>query len=251
MNGKLIMIVFIAILIVFCLMLVLDIRNSMGLTPERLQTRSACRKTGDRERGDRYRGDRYWGDRNSGDRKPDSNVVAKAKKAMNGRTDTVPAFAPSIYLKAAGTDGYKRYPILKDTTNIGRGADNDIVLSDPAVSERHGVILKLRDRQGVYYVYRNLSRTNPTEYLNKEEEKYEWLSYREPVCLGGEEGFYIGDTQVVIKTPPMGHLAKKEDLYAQKEEPYVHKLANNEAPAEETRQASGRAIRRDDVFKCL
>ena len=240
MNGKIIMIVFVAILIVFCLVLALDIKSAVRTASDRIVTRPSGRR---RE-------------------KAENKFVTKAKKAITKTSNTVPVFAPVLYAKGPEADAFKKYPALKDETTIGRGEDNDVVLKDPAVSEHHGVILKVRDREGFYYVYRNLSKTNPTEYLNQEEKNYEWLDYKDQVYLGEKEGFYIGETKVIIKTPNMGHKPEKDDL----SEPKAKKTENSqktEMPemddmnedsgntADVTRHATKRSLDRDDVYNCL
>ena len=242
MNGKIIMMVFVVILIVFCLMLALDIKSAVRTASDRIVTRPCGRR---REK-----------------EKEENKFVTKAKQVITKTSNTVPVFAPVLYVKSPEADTFKKYPVLREQTTIGRGEDNDVVLKDPAVSDHHGMILKVRDREGFYYVYRNLSKTNPTEYLNQEEKNYEWLNYKEEIFLGEKEGLYIGETKVIIKTPNMGHKPEKDDL----SEPKTKKNENNQEmkmpemddrnedcgnATEATRRASERSLDRDDVYNCL
>lgn len=232
MSGKILMIVFVSILIVFCLVLALDLKTSVKTAAVRTVTRPSRRRPNGKV---------------PENPKTENKFAAKAKKAWNKTSNTKPVFAPTVYAKGPEADGFKKYPVLKDVTTVGRGNDNDVILRDPAVSEYHGEILKVRDKEGFYYIYRNLSKTNPTEYLNQEEKKYEWLDYKDEVFLGDKEGFYIGETKVIIKTPMMGHNPEKDDLSVTN----VEKDEHDAAVPDSTRNASGRAPDRDDVFDCL
>lgn len=63
-----------------------------------------------------------------------------------------------------------RFPLAKDTSRIGRAAENDIVIEDELVSKFHAVIdrVKLDGRENLYsYTLRDLGSTNGT-FINGE-----------------------------------------------------------------------------------
>lgn len=126
--------------------------------------------------------------------------------------NTIPAYAPTIYVRVPGQKHYVSVKMDKLTFSIGRNSDNDIVLDDPTVSDVHAKIVRFKDKWGAFYYFHNLKTTNGTHYYNQDKKKYELLKQNEKIDLEEKEAFYIGDYKIIIETPQSDKKTYEDEL---------------------------------------
>ncbi len=99
------------------------------------------------------------------------------------------ASGPQLVVQGPGVEGLS-YPLKKDEILIGRSAEAEIRLEDPAVSRRHAL---LRRREGSFFLY-NLSQTNPVLINGK-------APGEEGVRLYHGDQFEVGPFRIAFLSP--------------------------------------------------
>ena len=116
-------------------------------------------------------------------RAPPQQGSTRAPSRMGGGGAAPPdtTTAPAWLLVQAGTDRGRRFPVKSGRNSIGRGVDNDIVLTDIAVSRRHLII----DSDGVTsFVMTDLGSGNGTLVNDRDEDGACRLSHGDRLELG-------------------------------------------------------------------
>ena len=135
----------------------------------------------------------------------DSGFVKTAGKNLQAVGEKVHAEKREVeitdepLLKVKENSG-KKYQVKdrKKVFYIGYGSKNDLILDDAKVEEVHAKLEKKLKNEHVYFCLTNLSKTNPTEILNKAKDKYEYLGYKESIELDDKNAIYVGDTKILI-----------------------------------------------------
>ena len=116
-------------------------------------------------------------------RAPPQQGSTRAPSRMGGGGAAPPdtTTAPAWLSVQAGTDRGRRFPVKSGRNSIGRGVDNDIVLTDIAVSRRHLII----DSDGVTsFVMTDLGSGNGTLVNDRDEDGAFRLSHGDRMELG-------------------------------------------------------------------
>ncbi|HWM84223.1 MAG TPA: FHA domain-containing protein [Kofleriaceae bacterium] len=91
-----------------------------------------------------------------------------------------PALSPAWLVVQSGTDRGRRFALRGGRTSVGRGVDNDVVLTDIAVSRKHLTI----DFDGATYVLSDLGSGNGTLVNDHDEDAALRLSHGDKLELG-------------------------------------------------------------------
>lgn len=125
---------------------------------------------------------------------------------IRDRKEVKVANGPVLQVKNPDGHGYCKVEVTRKEFKIGRGKNNDLILNDKTVEERHAVIVKKMRGELVFYELINYAKTNPVEYYNKQKNAYEYLRYKDGVELDAREAFYIGNTKIVVTIPVAAHI---------------------------------------------
>lgn len=154
-------------------------------------------------------------DRNAGKSEPHSEKKGGAKSPK------IPVFtkvkpveiadAPVLYVKRMLGNGedYRLDPFTMkyQKYTIGSDPDCDLVLNaDPKVEGVHAIIEKHVSGSNVFYVLKSQARINPTDFKYKAEDNYKRLGRGDSIELEKDNFIYVGDTQIIITLPEMGHV---------------------------------------------
>lgn len=116
-------------------------------------------------------------------RAPPQQGHPRAPSRLGGGAPPPPdtATAPAWLMVHSGTDRGRRFPVKSGRNTIGRGVDNDVVLTDIAVSRRHLII----DSDGVTsFVMTDLGSGNGTLVNDRDEDGAFRLSHGDKLELG-------------------------------------------------------------------
>lgn len=91
----------------------------------------------------------------------------------------------------------KEIPLNKDAVTVGRKADNDVVIDNPAISGHHCRI----NKQGDVYFVEDLESTNGT-YVNEKRIKKAGLHHNDVVGLAKHALVFLEDNLAVPDVPP-------------------------------------------------
>ncbi|HTE49557.1 MAG TPA: FHA domain-containing protein [Kofleriaceae bacterium] len=112
--------------------------------------------------------------------------------------------SPAWLVVQSGTDRGRRFALRNGRTSIGRGVDNDVVLTDIAVSRRHLII----EFDGVQYVMNDLGSGNGTLVNDRDEDGSFSLNHGDKMELGNTvlvfECTAVGLPQALGKWHPHG-----------------------------------------------
>ena len=108
-----------------------------------------------------------------------------------------PALSPAWLVVQSGTDRGRRFALRTSRTSVGRGVDNDVVLTDIAVSRKHLSI----DFDGSSYVLNDLGSGNGTLVNDRDED----ASFR----LSHGDKLELGNTVLVFECTAIGQAAGK------------------------------------------
>ncbi len=106
-----------------------------------------------------------------------------------------PALSPAWLVVQSGTDRGRRFALRSGRTSVGRGVDNDVVLTDIAVSRKHLTI----EFDGASYFLNDLGSGNGTMVNNRDEDG----SFR----LGHGDKLELGNTVLVFECTAAGTAA--------------------------------------------
>lgn len=146
---------------------------------------------------------------------------------------TVPAHAPTVYVRVPNQEYYVSTKVDKIKFTIGRDPDNDIVLDDETVSGVHAEIVRFKDRTGAFYYFHNLKPINPTEYYDQEINDYVVLKNHEKIDLEEKEAFYIGEYKIIIETPQVDRIVSDDELEVKKQTENTYKQENYKKKSED------------------
>lgn len=132
-------------------------------------------------------------------------VVKKVENAKEGR-DIEITNGPIIQIKNPGEKGYHSVTVTKKEFKIGRNKNCDLTLDFKAVEDKHAIIIKRLKGDRVFFEFINYAKINPSEFFNKQKNKYEYLGYKDGVELEAREAFYVGDTKILITIPQSSHI---------------------------------------------
>lgn len=150
---------------------------------------------------------------------------------------------PTISYRCPGDSEYHHIQMTKKKITIGKDPSNDIVLEDDSAEGKHAFIEKKVKGNSVCYEFVNLSRYNLAEYYNQSSNIYEYLAYKQGVVLDDKEGFYIGETKLVITLPKTYHApSKTERMIINREE-----MRRTEATVVCKGEPSLRAVFKDEI----
>jgi tetratricopeptide (TPR) repeat protein len=99
-----------------------------------------------------------------------------------------PALSPAWLVVQSGTDRGRRFALRSGLTSVGRGVDNDVVLTDIAVSRKHLTI----EFDGASYIMNDLGSGNGTMVNSRDEDG----SFR----LGHGDKLELGNTVLVFES---------------------------------------------------
>lgn len=91
--------------------------------------------------------------------------------------------ASATIVVTGGPDAGKSFPLAEDLVHIGRGRDNQVVLSDQALSEHQASIVR---RNGRYAIYAPVAGAVQVEGSDIPSEKWIWLPRSALIRLGAE-----------------------------------------------------------------
>ena len=123
---------------------------------------------------------------NESTRIEEADVVADQSTAI---LDEGPKM-PFLFVES-GKDKGKEYVLQEGETGVGRGIDNDVILTDVSVSRKHLRVL----RDGANLVLRDLGSGNGTTVNGKRVHQ---------VVLGEGDRIELGETVLIVKLPPGG-----------------------------------------------
>ncbi len=103
-----------------------------------------------------------------------------------------PALSPAWLVVQSGTDRGRRFALRSGRTSVGRGVDNDVVLTDIAVSRKHLTI----EFDGASYILNDLGSGNGTVVNNRDEDG----AFR----LGHGDKLELGNTVLVFECTAAG-----------------------------------------------
>lgn len=127
----------------------------------------------------------------------EADAAARAADASGAALDSAEAdvVSDACFVVSAGADRGRRFPLARRRISIGRAMDNDIVLTDIAVSRKHLVI----EFDGTHFVLTDLGSGNGTLVNGRDEEG----TYR---LLDGDT-LELGNTVLSFECPGMGVVA--------------------------------------------
>jgi pSer/pThr/pTyr-binding forkhead associated (FHA) protein len=105
--------------------------------------------------------------------------------------------APATISVTAGPDTGKAFPLTSELVHIGRGSDNQVVLSDSTLSEHQASIVR---RSGRYAIYAPAAGTVQVDGAEIPPEKWVWLPQSATVRLGSQTVFSL-DAPATNGTP--------------------------------------------------
>lgn len=148
--------------------------------------------------------------KDSGNWEKITGFIKKPKKFSKMRQTTLFA-GPVIYVRYKGSAKYDKFEMTNTVFKIGRGNSADLCISKEYVSKRQAEIRKKNEDGRVFFTFTNLSKTNMTEYCNKNKKIFEVMDYKEQIDLEEKEVFYIGDVKLLIAVPSLGHEVSQTD----------------------------------------
>ncbi len=140
--------------------------------------------------------------------------VEKAKKIYKDREEVEIVNGPKIYIRKDNENTYYlAAEVNRKKFSIGSGSSNHFVLDSNTIEEKHMVIYKNFDTDGLmYYELDNYSKTNPLYHYNKLEKKYEQVAYRERVELDPHELFYTAGMKMKVIIPAVCKTGDTENM---------------------------------------
>lgn len=123
-----------------------------------------------------------------------------------------------IEIRDDHTGEVNTYTMTDSKFTIGREGsrqNNTVSLPSKSVSDRHLEITYHIDEDGPFYRIKNLSGSNPTEYLTTKGGKKRWLFLQKGDDIDLEEGItslYVADYKIIIKVPRATHSISSSDL---------------------------------------
>jgi hypothetical protein len=139
---------------------------------------------------------------------PERAPAALRPGPRNPSSPSSPSLSPAWLVVQSGTDRGRRFALRTARTSVGRGVDNDVVLTDIAVSRKHLTV----DFDGSSYFMNDLGSGNGTLVNDRDEDASFRLSHGDKLELGNTvlvfESTALG--QAVDKWPAATGLAEEE-----------------------------------------
>ncbi len=123
---------------------------------------------------------------------PPVSAPAAVPQPASSADDTVVGARPHSLLALAGPEQGQTFPLVADTTRLGRDLDNEIMLTDPRISRHHAEI----ELKGQDYLIFDMGSPNGV-FVNA-------MRVTGPQVLRDGDNIRLGDTVLVFSPQPVG-----------------------------------------------